>query len=229
MEAFYLFWDFVKTSYVEVFNDKKTYLSVFFAMVLLGNIDSLYLLVGIAEESNGFFVLSILTTVLTFIVLSRIVLIQKIKRGGVGELIYFVPTFLLYNLYYSFLFFAGLLLLVIPAFYVLFYFSMVPLIAVLDDTSEGSIFKRSKALVQKNLPLIIWVSLVNLLIDLSSLVTLTIQEPLTKTIAKFILSIPDAFLTIVMTIVTVKVFYYLQEDPGRDLGTATKNSHIGRS
>lgn len=210
MSGFKLFWEFAKASFFEIYDDKKTYLNAFFALILLDNVETIYPLLGVGEETNTFLGLSIIATLLSFIILSQVVLIQKRKRGGDGELKYFVPTFLLYNLYYSFLFFAGLLLFVIPGFYVLFYFSMVPFIAVLDDDADGDYFKKSRLLVKKNVPLIVWTSILNLIVDVSALLITPIQDPTTKLFFKAFFSIPDALFTLVMTVVTVKVFYHLK-------------------
>lgn len=210
MKSFSLFWEFAKASAGEILSEKKTYLNAFVGLVLLDNVETIYPMLGVGEETNTFIILSVFATLLTFIVLSQVVLIQKRKRGGDGELKYFVPTFLLYNLYYSFLFFVGLLLLIIPGFYVLFYFSMVPLVAVLDDEENGSYFKKSKLLVKKNLPLIVWTSILNLLVDIAALLMIPMQDPIVKIIGKLVFSIPDAFFTLVMTLVTVKVYYYLK-------------------
>lgn len=225
MEGFNLFWDFAKDSTHEILNNKKMYLNAFLALVFLDNVETIYPLFQVGEDSATFYGLTIIATFLTFIVLSQIVLIQKRKRGGVGELKYFVPTFLLYNLYYSFLFFIGLFFLIIPGFYVLFYYSMVPFVAVLDDGANGSFFKLSKKLVKKNLPLIVWVTLTNLVVDISGLLLTPVKDPAVKMFSKLFFSIPDAFFTLVMTIVTVKTYYYLVNL--RE--TATDNSQIPSS
>lgn len=222
MEAFNLFWQFAKTSGREVLDEKKTYLYSFLALMFLDNIETIYPMFGVGEETNTFFGLSIIGTLLAFVVLSQVVLVQKRKRGGDGELKYFVPTFLLYSLYYSFLFFGGLLLLVIPGFYVLFYFSMLPFVAVLDDHSDGRFFQKSRQLVRLNLPLIVCVSLLNLFVDVAGLLITPFKDPVAKIILKFIFSIPDAFFTLVMTVATVKVYYYLNDQ----LTTATEKTQI---
>ncbi|MGZ3790446.1 MAG: hypothetical protein ACXVLQ_18075 [Bacteriovorax sp.] len=213
MEGLTLFWSFLKEASAEVWANKKLYLSAFLALILLGNVETIYPFLGVSEESNVFIVLTIFATLLTFVIVSQIVLIEKKKRGGVGELSFFVPTFLLYNLYYSFLFFFGLLLLVLPGLYALVFFSMVPFVAVLDDETEGKFFKKSRELVKKNIPLVVWASVINLLIECSSLLFSPIQDPIVKAVASFFYSIPDAFITIAMTIATVKVYYRLKEYP----------------
>ncbi|MBC7541045.1 MAG: hypothetical protein H7281_19660 [Bacteriovorax sp.] len=209
MKALHLFWSFVKTSNSEILENKQTYLSAFIALIILGNVETVFPLLGVTTESNVFIFLTIFATLATFVILSQIVLIQKKTHGGSGELKYFVPTFLLYNLYYSFLFFAGLLVFIVPGFYVLIFFSMVPFVAVLDDECEGSFFKASKLLVKKNVKLVAWASVINLLVEFSAFLVSPIQNPGLKAVANFLFSIPDAFVTLIMTVTTVKIYYYL--------------------
>ena len=210
MKGLKLFWTFFKNAGAEVLENKPTYTGAFVALVLLGNAETIFPLIGASPESMLFIIFSILSTLMTFIVLSQVVLIQKKSHGGVGELKYFVPTFLLYNLYYSFMFFLGILFLVVPGFYILIYFSMVPFIAVLDDESEGRYFKESKLLVRKNLSLVAWLCLINLILEFSVLLLLPVENSTTKAVANLIFSIPDAFLTLVMTVTSVKIYYFLK-------------------
>ncbi len=124
MNGLKLFWSFLKSAIDEVLENKKRYLYFFIVLVLLSNLEALFPFLKISEESNLYIALTLISTILVFIVVSQIVLIQKRKHGGNGELKYFVPTFLLYNLYYSFLFFLGLVFVILPGFYVLIFFSM---------------------------------------------------------------------------------------------------------
>ncbi|MDO9183754.1 MAG: hypothetical protein Q7U04_15170 [Bacteriovorax sp.] len=211
MKGLRLFWSFMKSSSAEILENKNVYVSSFIALVVLGNIETFFPSMGVVTESTLAIVLTVAATLVTFIILSKVVLIQKQNHGGVGELKYFVPTFLLYNLYYSFLFFAGLLLFVIPGFYILIYYAMVPFVAVLDDENEGSFFSESKRLVKKNISLVAWASLINLIIEFSALLFSPIDNLVVKGIANFLFSIPDAFITLVMTVATVKVYYYLKK------------------
>jgi len=205
-----LFINFFRSSIQEILNNKSHFLLAFVSLLFIDNFETLYKAFGGNEESLTFFLLTFLSTLFSFIVISKVVLNQKRKNGSDDELKYFVPTFLLYNLYYSFLFLAGLLLLVVPGFYVLFYFSMAPLIAVLSDNVSGNYFLESIRLVKKNVPLVIWTSLFNLFLEFSVLATTPIQDPVLRMISKFLFSIPDAFFTIVITLVSVRVYYYLQ-------------------
>jgi hypothetical protein len=210
MNGLKLFWNFLKDAVSEILANKKTYLGAFVSLLLLSNVESLYPLLGVSEDSGLFIFMTILSTLVVFIVLSQIVLVQKKKHGGAGELGFFVPTFLLYNLYYSFVFFLGLILLIVPGFYGLIYFSMVPFIAVLDDDAQDGFFKKSRELVRKNVGLVAWASVINLFMECSALLFTPIKNPLIKSVANFAFSIPDSFLTIAMTIATVKIYYYLK-------------------
>lgn len=210
MKNLRLFWHFAKESSAEVVANIRVYFSAFLALVFLGNTDTIYPLLGVSEESTIYIVLTVIATLLIFIVLSQVVLIQKRKHGGTGALSFFVPTFLLYNLYYSFLFFLGLLLFIVPGLYVLVFFSMVPFIAVLDDEIDGKFFKRSRELVKKNIGLVAWASFFNLLVEFSALLFSPIQDPTVKGVLNFLFSIPDAFITLVLTIAMVKIYYYLK-------------------
>ena len=209
MNSIKQFWIFFQESLQEIAANKKEYLYAFLSLVLLANSQSLYIFFGGNEESNFFICLNILTALLNFAVISSLVLNQKKKQGGSGELLYFVPTFLLYNLYYSFLFFIGLVLLLIPGFYVLIYFSLVPFVAVLDDSSEQSVFKRSRELVKKNVGLVATASLITLFLELTILVLNPIQNSMIKLIATFGYSLIDGVVTIAMTLATVKIYYSL--------------------
>jgi hypothetical protein len=245
LDGLKLFWSFGKISVHEILDEKSVYLNAFFALIFLDNMETIYSLLGVSEESGTFIALSVTATLFSFVVLSQVVLIQKRKKGGTGELKYFVPTFLLYNLYYSFLFLTSLLLLVFPGYYIifshfhapaiasilliplflpglffLFYFSMVPFIAVLDDEISGKFFKKSISLVKKKLPLVACTSLAYLAVELAAILITVIQDPMAKIIFKLILSIPDAFFTLVITVITVKVYYYLVNLPN----SATDNT-----
>ncbi len=224
MKGLWQLWDLFSSSTNDVFKNYKSFISAFLALIFLTNIESLLPYLGIGEESSLSLFLTFATTLLVFVVVSQVVLIEKRKRGGSGELAFFVTTYLLYNLYYSFLFFIGLFFLLIPGFYILVYFSMAPLIAVLDDNVGVKYFQRSIELVKLNTSLVAWASVVNLLLESSALALSPIHDPKIKMAATFIFSIPDAFLTIISTVAFVKIYYYLCDLHAQGL-VATNNSH----
>lgn len=242
MKSLQEFKHYVTESTLEVLANKQLYLPAFLALVLLSNVESLLALGGLTPESAASIFLSVAVALLTFVILAQIVLIQKRKHGGEGELSFVVPTFLLYNIYYTMVFFAVLFfpvaILYIPflalklnthmagqlAFYVLValnvvaaflvsvLFYMVPLIAVCDDEVTGKFFKASRTLVKKNFKLVAWLAFATMFLEFSFLSFSLIQDPTLKAGASFIYSVPEAFFTIVLTIATVKVFYRLKNE-----------------
>ena len=87
---------------------------------------------------------------------------------------------------------------------------MVPFVAVLDDEAKGSIFKSSRELVKKNISLVAWASGINLLMEIAPMLFVPIKNEVLKASALFLFSLPDAFLTMAMTVATVKIYYYLR-------------------
>lgn len=210
MKSLALLWSLAGAAAQELWADKRSYVRPFLALLFLSNAEIFLPLANISEESSAAITLSILIMLLIFVVLSHIVLMEKRKHGGGGELKYFVPTFLLYNIYYSFLFLIGIFLFVLPGLYVLIYFFLVPLVAVLDDSIDGQYFKRSKELVQKNLPLVIWAATINLGINFIPMLGKMIDGAWIKYALNFLISIPESYLTLLFTITNVKIFYHLK-------------------
>lgn len=217
-----LFWELIKSASAEILENKKTYGRAFIALVVLGNLETLFPFLGVAPESNISIFLTVIVSLATFTVLCQIVLTQKKNRGGRGELKYLMPTFLLYHLYYSFLFFGGLLLLVLPGLYAMVFFAMMPFVAVLDDQFQGSYLKESKLLVKRNISLVAWATGTNLVAECLVLLISPIQNPAIKGIVNLVLSLPDAFITMVMTVTLVKIYYHLRDSNLDYDSTATK-------
>ena len=217
MNSFLLFKDFFSQGSRDVLADKKSYFKIIFFLIFLGNLEPFFSLVGLESEGWLNIILSIFITLGTFVILSLVVLKEKIKKrpeaAQTHELKYFVSTFFLFNLYYSFLFFIGLLFLIIPGMWVLIYFFLVPFVAVLDDNLDSGYFKRSVQLAKKNVGLVSIVSIIILFLEFSSLLLSPIQNPMIKLISSLIFSIPDSFLTVVLTIVSARVYYFLSETP----------------
>jgi hypothetical protein len=215
MNSFLLFKDFFSQGCREIFQEKRTYFRIIFLLIVLANLEPVLNLFGLESEGWINIILSIFVTLGTFIVLSQVVLKEKIKKipeaSHNHELGYFVSTFFLFNLYYSFLFFIGLIFLVIPGLWVLIYFFLVPFIAVLDDSLDSGYFKKSIELVKKNVGLVSIVSIFILVLEFSSLLLSPIQNSSVKLISSLFFSIPDSFLTVVLTIVSVRVYYFLSE------------------
>lgn len=212
MKSFYQFISFCKLSLEEVIRDKKLYLPSFFILIFLSNLTSVFPFLGISEESTQEIALTVGIQVLISIVFANIVLIQKRLQGHDDELLYFAPTFLLNNLYYSFASLVGFIFFLVPGFLAYLYFSFVPFIAVLDLSGEGKYFQKSKNLVKKNVALVGWAVSILLITEMMSLIFNLINDLKLRLIFNFLFSFPEAFLSIILTITFVKIYYFLNEN-----------------
>jgi len=196
----------LKKSHNIAWHGKSSFLPLFIILVILGHVEFINKLLGIQTGENASVWPTIICAAINLIITAQIILWQK-KSNSKDEdgLLYSVPAFLLYSLYYSFLFIAGGALLILPGLYVLVYFFLAPIMAVLDDTNEGNYFKRSKALVQKNVGLVAIISILTLLLELLGYVTE--GAGLLTPVAVMV----DGYLTIVLTIASVEIYYLLSE------------------
>jgi hypothetical protein len=202
-QSFKTFIDLFKKSQNKVWEHRKIYFPVFLVLFILNNTEFINKVLGLSNRDNSNVWMTIVVGVLNFIVITKIVLWQKKTCTPDDKLIYILPAYLLYNLYYSLLFFVGFALLIIPGFYALIYFFMAPLIAVLDDTNQGEYFKRSRELTKKDFWLVTIISILILLLEIFSYFSEGMGS-----IAPF-LSLFDAYLSIVLTILSVEIYYYL--------------------
>jgi hypothetical protein len=205
IKSFNIFTQLFKKSQKQVFEKKVIYFPVFLFLIILNNTETLYKLLGFSSRDNSSIWLTLVVGVLNFIVITQIVMWQKKTKTSDDKLIYVLLTYLLYNLYYSFLFFLGFILLIVPGFYALIYFFMAPLIAILDDSNSGEYFKRSRVLVKKDVWLVALISFSTLLFEV-----LSYFNEATGSFAP-VLSTIDAYLSIVLTITSVEIYYYLKE------------------
>jgi hypothetical protein len=141
---------------------------------------------------------------------AKIILMHKKDAPSNEKLIYVLVPFLLYSFYYSMLLMLGLILFIIPGFLVMIYFSQAPLVAALAPMKE-SYFKKSISLVKKNVVLVVWISFTSFFLEFTSLIFAPIADQKIRWTLTAIFSLPDSLLTIILTIVSVKIFYYLSE------------------
>ncbi len=100
-----------------------------------------------------------------------------------------------------------------PFFYFLFYFSLSPIVAVFAEDEEGivSIMKTTKMISQKNLSIVFLNHFFSFIAPLLFSLVILIKEPETKLTMALLLAFPEAFLIIMTTILTVRVYLYLHD------------------
>lgn len=204
------FVNFFNEATAELKNNFKKYIGSFIGLVVLANLEETYKVFGGNEGDGGSIAIAFASIILTFIITAKIILMHKKNPAKDEKMIYVLIPFLLYSFYYSLFFFLGLVCLVLPGLWVLIFFSQAPLVAALAPTEEN-FFKRSIKLVKKNIKLVAWISITSVLLEFLTLAFSPIANQKIRFILTALFSFPDAILTIILTIASVKIFYYLNE------------------
>lgn len=205
-----LFFNFLSVSFDEVRNHFIKYLWLFVSLVILTNLEEAYKAFGGMDGDGGTITIGLISIILTFIITAKIIIMHKKNASNNEKMIYVLVPFLLYSFYYSMFFFLGLILLVIPGLWVLVFLSQAPLIAALAPAEEN-FFKQSMRLVKKNVKLVAWTSISSVFLEFLSLAFSPIADQKVRWGLTAIFSVPDALFSIVLTIASVKIFYYLNE------------------
>ena len=208
--ATHIFLHFFKEAWGEVKNNFSKYLPFFLSLVFLANIDEAYKAFGGQDGDGWSIALTLLSVLLTFVITAKIISMHKKNNETSLPLIYILIPYLLYSFYFSLLFFLGLVIFILPGFWVLIYCSQAPLLAALSSTDK-SLFKESIRLVKKNVKLVAYISFCSLFLEFAALIFEPIANQKIRWAMLGLFSFPDALLTLVLTIVSVKIFYYLQE------------------
>jgi hypothetical protein len=169
---------------------------------------------GLGFGGNSF--ISIMTSVfvgiLNLIVVVQVILIEKsrLKRSEKESLLYAAPTYLIYTIYYSLLVLLGVVCFIIPGIILAVVLSMVPIATILIDDEKVNFFKISYQMTKKNPSLIITFVITSVFLELISAAFEFIGNWQIKLGVDIAYSFVDAFLLIIVTMASVKTFYYLK-------------------
>ncbi len=205
-----LFFSFFKESFFEVKNNISKYIYIFISLIIFTNLDEGVKALSGQDSEGGTIFVTLVSVLFTFVISAKIILMHKKNASPKDSMLSILVPFLLYSFYYSIFFFAGLIFLILPGLWVLIYFSQLPFIAALSSTKE-SYFKKSIKLVKKNTGLVAYISISTVVLEFFALIFTPIADAKLRFILTAIFSVPDALLSIVLTIVSVKIFYYLEE------------------
>lgn len=172
-------------------------------------------------------------SIIPLLVLSKIIYVVKIRSGSLGEYRSTFLSFLVYSLlflllmfilggfavmpvYLTFVMSLNKWLLVVSALanvillYCSIYFALTPLVAAIEneDPTEN-FFIRSKALTKKNVLLIVILQAMYLIFYLPSLALVLLKDSPYIYGLTLAFSVMDAVATIMLTLVAVKIYFYL--------------------
>lgn len=190
-----------KISLDELMNNFSKYSPFYFMLLFLSFLDSIseFLIPKYAENVNIIFSLLIFFSMLVVTVM--FIRTQKLDSKN-GDFWYLFIPFLLYTIYYSIIMLLGFILIFIPG--ILFYY--VPIIATMG-TKGATPFKSSIKMVKKNWRMAAFLSISSFLLELLPLSFKLIPNLSIRIFVDGIFSIVDCGLYLVLTLMTVKMFY----------------------
>lgn len=175
----------------------------------------------------------IVFSIVPLLILSKIIYVIKIRNIGIGEysktfFSYFIYSILLllllgaagvvisFPLYLYSLRNSAWLLAISPVgiallFYFVVFYSMTPIVAAIESEAENdeSYFSKSKTLTKRNITLVLINLLCSLFIYLVTSALLLVKDPHTRLLLSAIFALFDSLFTIVLTLTSVKIYFYL--------------------
>lgn len=229
-----LFLAFIRDSVKEIKNNFSVYLVYIIFLSLVSVVQNSVDFVLGKDDLLLRTISKILFSVVPILILSKILYIIKIRNTGMGDYRKLLGSFLLYNLYYFLLFvvsflvylipagivsemtnsslgFLAMAFLLIPLIYIMIFYSLTPFVAVFEDAPEKSLFSISKTISKKNIALVMLNHASSLLIPLIFSLLFMVKSPMLKLSLAAAFSIPESILSIVMTLTTAKVYFYLSD------------------
>lgn len=208
-----LFLKFFTESYHKFLREFSEYAGSYSAFLVIGVL-SCFPWEGVGQVPNSFFeiMLQIIVGILSLIVIVNVALIEKAKykMQGKDQLLYAAPTYLIYTLYSSLIILAGLFCFIVPGIIAAILVGMVPLTSILIDNDSINYFKLSYRMARKDLVMIICFGVLSLLIELPSFAFDLIPDWKIKLVGSVLYSFVDAAILTILTITSVRVFYYLK-------------------
>ena len=186
---------------------------------------------GYPSGSGPEITMSLIVAILNLIVVVNIILIEKsrIKHREKEQLLYSVPTYLIYTLYSGITMLIGPVLILVSlgaipgmpksvmfgvaglvGIFVAIYVGMVSLASVLIDNDSINYFKVSYRMGRLDPLLIFCFGVLTLLLEAPSLVFELVPDWRFVLGINFLYSFLDAFATIVLIITSVRIFYHLK-------------------
>ncbi|MBC7430159.1 MAG: hypothetical protein H7336_16215 [Bacteriovorax sp.] len=213
MNSIKLYGRFFKESYQETVKNFNVY-AVCFIFFILADFFASIPWTGLGYEDNSFYsiIMNVLVGLANLIIVVQVILIEKsrIKGSDKEKLLYAAPTYLIYTIYYSILMLIGLACFIVPGIILGVALAMVPLAAVLIDNDSINYFKVSWKMAKKDSVLIVFFVLSSIVTELVGLGLDFIPDWRVKLGVNVVYSFIDALVMIVITKVSVKIFYHLK-------------------
>lgn len=225
------FFKFLKESWQLVLKNFRVYLASYIAFFFVDVMASIpWQAFGFPEQSAPEIVFSLCVGIASLVIIVNVILIEKsrYKHREKEQLLYSVPTYLVYSLYsvLTILIGPGLVLLiggmihlpqsvilglaVLVGLIVAIFVAMVALASVLIDNDSINYFKLSYRMARQDMLLIICFGVLSLLVELPSFAFDQIPDWRFVVSFNLLYAFFDAAAMIALTVTSVRIFYYLK-------------------
>lgn len=187
-------------------------------MLILCNLSFIpWEILGFESGSNVEIITGLFIGILAMVVSVHVILIEKSRLLGSPKekLAYGAASYIVYTLYSSLIVLLGIVLLIIPGFLALIFFSLAPVVALLSRDQKEGYLKQSINLVKKNTGLVVCYLGASMGVEIVSILLDLIDNWKMRVTIGIFYSFFEAFATVILTIFSVRLFYYLNRLPSK--------------
>ena len=222
MKSINLFKNFLSESITDFKNNKSLFFTSAIWMLIFCLLSCIpWEAMGFESGSGWEISVGVVVGILTLIVVANIILIEKARLSNKAKekILYGAPSYLVYTLSSSLVVLAGIILLIIPGFLALVYLSMAPVAALLSENKKDGFLKQSVALVKKNVGVVAVFVGVSLGIEVLSMGVDFISKWQVRLFVGVLYSLFEALSSVILTMVSVKIYYYLNSSSAKNATT----------
>ncbi len=174
-------------------------------------------------------------SIVPLLIVSKIIYVLKIRTTGIGDYTKTFFSYFIFSILYFIIFLVCALFFSLPAYmstlmnsvpmlavsafglipivYLIVFYSLTPVVAAIENDSEEerNYFKQSKKLTKKNVWLVVMNQFFAILIFFMTTSVFLIKDPGVKIAVSIAVALLDAIFTVVLTLTSVKIYFYLNE------------------
>jgi|GEM_PF-748196 len=230
-----LFFHFVKDAIREVENNFGIYSFYVLVLTLSTVIPNLLNFYFKTDDPALAIISKLVFSIVPLLIVSKIIYVLKIRSTGVGDFGKTFFAYFLYSILYFIIFLICALFFSLPAYmstlmnsmpmlvlsalglipvcYLIVFYSLTPIVAAIESDSEKefSYFGQSKLLTKRNVWLVAMNQFFAVVIFLLTTSVFLIKDPGVKIAVSVAVALLDAIFTVVLTLTSVKIYFYLSD------------------
>jgi len=230
-----LFFHFIKDALREVENNFGIYSLYVLILTLSTAISNLLNFYFRIDDPTLPIISKLVFSIVPLLIVSKIIYVFKIRNIGIGDFTKTFFAYFLFSILYFIIFLVCALFFSLPAYmsalmnsmpmlvlsalglipvcYLIIFYSLTPVVAALECDSEKEInyFRQSKFLTKRNIWLVAMNQFFAVMIFLITTSVFLIKDPGVKIAVSVTVALLDAIFTVVLTMTSVKIYFYLND------------------